>query len=897
MLRSGIGATIGVALLAVGAAPALGATITVNGTGDSAAEDASCTLREAITSANTNAESGNGAGGAPECVAGQADPVVDLIGFQIAGAGPHVILPATALPEISEVVTIDGGTDTNPGPGADEIRVDGGGTIVTGLDVESDDVEIHDLGLTRFSSPAIDLAGTDGALVAGNLIGTDSSGAPGLGNTTGVRVGTTGAAATNATITGNTVSGNSETAIRISDAVSSGHTIQGNRIGTTPDGLLALPNSTGIVVTSGADEITIGGAAPGQRNLISGNSFTGISIENGGSADPSTGIEIIGNRVGTGAGGETPIPNPVGISLFGTISGAEISGNLVSGNTDEGIRLSDAAAVGVPTGTVISGNLVGTDKDGVEPLGNGDSGIEVASSAEPITGTTIGGTTGLTPGGACTGACNVVADNGSFLTDSGILVGGADASGTQILGNHVGVDRTGAAALGNFGRSLGFGAGGAGIVAGSPAAPNVIAGSGAEAVFISSAAEGVTVQSNLIGVSSDGVTVLGPGSFGILVQSGPGGHLIGGKGAGEGNRIVGSGNSGVRIEGAVPDNAILANSINGNGDLGIDLFGGIGVDPNDALDADAGPNDGQNHPELRAAVAGSSTAVAGELHSTPDGEFRIEVFANAVPDPSGHGEGEAYLGAFEVSTDGAGDAAFATVVDGIAGVGDAVSATATELDALGEPLSTSEFGPNVEEGCDITGTAGDDPVGLLTGTPADEVICGLGGNDVIDGGGGNDVIVGGAGTDEADYSLAPGEIEADLGAGTVSGPGADGDDLVVEVENVRGSDFDDVITGDGADNFIQANAGKDTLKGLDGDDELKGGIGGDTLKGGSGDDELKSQDGGDVLRGQGGDDDDLSAGPGKDNLNGGGGNSDHCNGGGNTDDTPARGCESTSSIP
>ena len=342
------------------------------------------------------------------------------------------------------------------------------------------------------------------------------------------------------------------------------------------------------------------------------------------------------------------------------------------------------------------------------------------------------------------------------------------------------------------------------------------------------------------------------------------------------------------------DNAILGNSLAQNTGLGIDLDVD-GVTPNDLDDPDTGDNDLQNFPELSAVAAANSTVVAGTLNSTPSADFRIEVFDNEDDDPTDHGEGQTLLGAFEVTTDASGDAEFAEVLGGTAGAGRDVSATATELGPLGEPLSTSEFGLNLNEGtCDVEGTPGDDP--NLTGTVGDEVICGFGGDDVIEGGGGDDVIVGGAGTDEVDYSGATASIDADLATGLIDGPVSD-ESLVVEVENVIGTDFDDLIVGDELANFVQAGDGKDTVEGGDGDDELKGGIGGDTMKGGDGDDEVLSQDGGDVLKGQSGDDDELSAGPGKDNLNGGGGNSDHCNGGGNSDDTPAPGCESTSSIP
>src|SRR4051794_20063200 len=61
--------------------------ITVTGTGDTIAVDGVVTLREALTAANTDAAAGD----AP---AGQAGPgTVDLIKFNIAGAGVHTITP------------------------------------------------------------------------------------------------------------------------------------------------------------------------------------------------------------------------------------------------------------------------------------------------------------------------------------------------------------------------------------------------------------------------------------------------------------------------------------------------------------------------------------------------------------------------------------------------------------------------------------------------------------------------------------------------------------------------------------------------------------------------------------------------------------------------------------
>ena len=77
----------------------------------------------------------------------------------------------------------------------------------------------------------------------------------------------------------------------------------------------------------------------------------------------------------------------------------------------------------------------------------------------------------------------------------------------------------------------------------------------------------------------------------------------------------------------------------------------------------------------------------------------------------------------------------------------------------------------------------------------------------------------------------------DLGAGTATNA-LGGTDTLTSIEDVRGSRFDDVITGDSNDNRLDAGDGDDVIKGGAGDDRLEGGDGRDLLIGGSGDDLL-----------------------------------------------------------
>jgi Ca2+-binding RTX toxin-like protein len=86
-------------------------------------------------------------------------------------------------------------------------------------------------------------------------------------------------------------------------------------------------------------------------------------------------------------------------------------------------------------------------------------------------------------------------------------------------------------------------------------------------------------------------------------------------------------------------------------------------------------------------------------------------------------------------------------------------------------------------------------------------------------------------------------------------------DRLISVENLVGSDHDDVLHGDDGANLIKGGRGTDFLTAGDGNDRLEGGEGADTLVGGEGADRLFGGAGADWLTGVSG----------KDELAGGGG--------------------------
>jgi hypothetical protein len=151
----------------------------------------------------------------------------------------------------------------------------------------------------------------------------------------------------------------------------------------------------------------------------------------------------------------------------------------------------------------------------------------------------------------------------------------------------------------------------------------------------------------------------------------------------------------------------LSNSIYNNNGLGIDLLqvaGGLtasffGPTLNDILDVDIGGNNLQNFPVINAQkslINPSLVQVWGSLDSKANQDYLIQVFANVVADPSGYGEGQVYLGSYEVHTDGNGHVDFhfpakinAPTINGVPAT--ILTATATDL-LTGD---TSEFSAHV----------------------------------------------------------------------------------------------------------------------------------------------------------------------------------------------------------
>jgi len=370
-----------------------------------------CTLRAAIQQAN--ATSG-----------------ADTINFNIPFTGVQTIHVNSggfgALPAITEQVTIDGYTQPLAHPntlavGDDavlKIELDGTNTTgESGLEIlTADSSVIKGLVINRFSE-GISISGDSVAnRIEGNFIGTDPTGTLDRGNKfNGVNV-TRGASenVVGGTTAGarNLISGNSCNAVFVNGA--NNNKIQGNYVGTDKTGTKTLANGDDFVCSAveinDASGNTVGGTTAGARNVISGNAAEGVLIV-GGSQDD----EVLGNRIGTTAGGTGPLGNgDAGVLIqdshnsvgdgtaagsntiaFNGTDGVQVRGNLSSGNKISRNSIFSNAGLGIDLvgGVEDAAGRTANDAGDVDAGPNGLQNKPVISSAKTVSGkTTIKGT-------------------------------------------------------------------------------------------------------------------------------------------------------------------------------------------------------------------------------------------------------------------------------------------------------------------------------------------------------------------------------------------------------------------------------------------------------------------------------------------------------------------------
>ncbi len=387
---------------------------------------------------------------------------------------------------------------------------------------------------------------TEENLVQGNFIGTDINGTADLGNAdTGVVVSASNNNTVGGTVAGatNVISGNSGGGVYVGTfdgVVANGNSVLGNLIGTDATGAVAMGNDSSGIHMLGALNTTIGGTELGARNVIAANTFYGIHMQF--SANDNT---VQGNFIGTNSAGTAALGNVgsgIGIDndsnnnlIGGPGSGPNASpvgssiqppGNLISGNTEDGILI----YTGSPQ-NVIQGNYIGTDATG--------------SSAVPNVRGVFSWFEGcFTLGGTNPGEGNLISGNSSY----GVFPGDPN-DGCVIQGNYIGLDAAGTAALGNGADGIIL-KGANHLVGGTVAgARNVISGNTNNGIMLIDAVSmNSTISGNYIGTNAAGTAAVSNGAAGIAALWDTSGHTIGGTAAGAGNLISGNiGGAGVLL--------------------------------------------------------------------------------------------------------------------------------------------------------------------------------------------------------------------------------------------------------------------------------------------------------------------------------------------------------------
>jgi CSLREA domain-containing protein len=415
-------------------------------------------------------------------------PGTVTIRFDIGGGGVQTIRPESILHDIFASVLIDG--TTQPGyAGSPLIELDGSlAGVADGLIIRGDNSTVRGLVINRYSRDGIRVR-AEHAVIKGNYIGTDVTGTVPMGN-----------------------------------------------------------GANGVDVCcefTNPPRAVIGGLMPEDRNIISANGTSGISLDQLYSIVTHEGRNVIqGNYIGTDVTGMVALGNQGdGIlieesglnSIGGTATGA---GNVISANQANGVGIAGEYA----DENLVSGNFIGTDYTGMSALGNQTNGVLVNGDQN-----TIGGLTGADG--------NVISAN--LL--SGVFINSGTKNNVQ--GNRIGVDVTGTAPLGNHGAGVAIYAALTLVGGTTTHARNIISDNWLDGVRVEAGA--VLVKGNYIGTDITGTAALGNHRNGVFVSA-TGSIDIGGGETGAMNVISGNLLVGVSLEAGSNDVAVYGNRIGTN---------------------------------------------------------------------------------------------------------------------------------------------------------------------------------------------------------------------------------------------------------------------------------------------------------------------------------------------
>jgi hypothetical protein len=268
--------------------------------------------------------------------------------------------------------------------------------------------------------------------------------------------------------------------------------------------------------------------------IINGFAASGIFID----GTNAVGNVVRGCYLGVNSSGTAAVTNgfsPVTIAngaSGNTVGGATASArNLISGGAFQGLVIRDPGT----RNNLVQGNYIGLNAAGTAALSNAWAGVAI-----------FGGAQANIIGGTSSGARNIISGNGN----QGVAISGANTTGNLILGNYIGLNPSGNAAIPNIWAGVNLFGGPQGNAIGGtvPGSGNVISGNSAQGVLLQDPGTSTNfVRGNFIGVNASGTAAISNGWAGVDLYNGPQGNLIGGASAGAGNIISGNRFQGVVI--------------------------------------------------------------------------------------------------------------------------------------------------------------------------------------------------------------------------------------------------------------------------------------------------------------------------------------------------------------
>jgi hypothetical protein len=404
--------------------------------------------RAAIYTVTSDADSGPGTLRDAITQANASTGVADTINFAIAPLGGlktiNLLSPLPAITDSLEILgdTQSGSVQNTMAVGSNavlNIELNGAGAgAAIGLRCSTINYcTFRGLVINRFQEGGIRIDAAARGGIFGCFIGTNAAGTTALGNinygvlildstTLGSNVGGITPAERNV------ISGNSGTGVTLSAGADS-ILISRNYIGTDKNGTADLGNTSHGILIANSSTNAIDG------NVISGNNGSGVTVQQDFGFTVS-GNAVAGNFIGVNANGNTALGNNgsgVLIQASDNTVGGALTGsrNVISGNGANGVSISTNFA----TLNSVVGNYIGVGNDGTTSIPNFDNGIQISNGAA---GNAIGGTSGTTLGAtpACTGECNIVANNGNALSTgarAGIYLDSTAGAGNAIRANSI----------------------------------------------------------------------------------------------------------------------------------------------------------------------------------------------------------------------------------------------------------------------------------------------------------------------------------------------------------------------------------------------------------------------------------------------------------------------------